>query len=175
MPGLIGREAAAPILFDAFARLGAPAALPQPPLGVLITSTAKLPPPLRRFAPAPLAGGNAQASLHILFPPDGARLDLSTTDGKPDPIPLKITGAVAPLTVFVNGNPVPPQDRGSLFFAPDGPGFSRVTVVDSTGATDSVVVRVADSASAGILQRRANAVVPAAFVKTLPGAIGAGQ
>ena len=156
MPGLIGRAAAAPILFDAFARMGtAPAALPRPPAGVLVTSTAKLPPPLKRFQPAPLAAGNAQASLHILFPPDGARLDLSTTDGKPDPIPLKITGAVAPLTLFVNGNPVPPQERGTLFFTPDGPGFSRVTVIDSTGATDSVFVRIEESASAKLLLRAA--------------------
>jgi penicillin-binding protein 1C len=162
VPGLIGREAAAPILFDAFARLGPPAAFPRPPAGVLIaSSSAKLPPPLRRFAPAPLDGEGTQASLHILFPPDGARLDPSTTDGKPDPIPLKITGAVTPLTVFVNGKPVPEQDRGALFFTPDGPGFSRVTVVDSVGATDSVVVRVADGSSAGMLLRRASALVSA--------------
>ncbi len=175
VPGLIGREAAAPVLFDAFARLGAPVALPKPPLGVLIASTAQLPPPLRRFAPAPLVGGSAQASLHILFPPDGARLDLSTTDGKPDPIPLKVTGAVAPLTVFVNGNPVPPQDRGNLFFAPDGPGFSRVTVVDSTGATDSVVVRVADPTADRIVLRRADATISAAPANMTPKVIGAGR
>ena len=53
VPGLIGREAAAPILFDAFARLGAPVALPRPPRGVLMTSNAKLPPPLRRFQAEP--------------------------------------------------------------------------------------------------------------------------
>jgi penicillin-binding protein 1C len=129
---------------------------------VLFASTAKLPPPLRRFAPAPLTSGITQASLHILFPPDGARLDLSSTDGKPDPVPLKITGAVAPLTVFVNGNPVSPQDRGTLFFKPDGPGFSRVTVVDATGATDSVVVRVDDEASARVSPPRLRALISAA-------------
>jgi penicillin-binding protein 1C len=150
-------------------------ALPGPPAGVLFASTARLPPPLRHFAPAPLAGENAQASLHILFPPDGARLDLSTTDDKPDPIPLKITGAVAPLTVFVNGNPVPPEDRGSLFFTPDGPGFSRVTIVDATGATDSVVVRIDDGASAGLVVRRVNAVIPAAPAQATRNAVGTGQ
>ena len=143
VPGLIGREAAAPILFDAFARLGPPAALPRPPAGVLTMSNAKLPPPLRRFRPG-LAGGASQASLHILFPPNGALLDLSATEGKPDPVPLKLTGAVAPLTVFVNGVPAFPQQRGSAFFTPDGPGFSRVTVIDGAGATDSVVVRIGE-------------------------------
>jgi penicillin-binding protein 1C len=162
VPGLIGREAAAPILFDVFARLGPLVAPPRMPPGVLIAATAKLPPPLRRFAPASSEPGTTQASLHILFPPDGARLDLSTTDGKPDPVPLKVTGAVPPLSVFVNGNPLPAQGRGSLFFTPDGPGFSRVTVVDASGATDSVVVRVGDSTSAVSLISRAE-IAPAAI------------
>jgi penicillin-binding protein 1C len=159
VPGLIGREAAAPILFDAFARLGAPAALPLAPSGVLTASNGQLPPPLRRFQSAPLAGGDTQASLHILFPPDGARLDLATTDGKPDPIPVKLTGAVEPLTVFVNGSPLPPQQRGTLFFTPSGPGFARVTVIDSTGATASVVVRLADSASAELSPPHAGVII----------------
>jgi penicillin-binding protein 1C len=146
VPGLIGRSAAAPILFDAFARIGAPpAALPRPPAGVLMTSNARLPPPLRRFQPGRFAGETSRPPLHIIFPPDGARLDLATTDGRPDPIALKITGAVAPLTVLVNGVPAP-EGRGSLFFQPQGPGFSRVTVVDASGATDSVLVRVDDGA-----------------------------
>ena len=52
VPGLIGRAAAAPILFDAFARTGKlPAALPRPPNGALVAATAKLPPPLQRFRP----------------------------------------------------------------------------------------------------------------------------
>jgi penicillin-binding protein 1C len=174
VPGLIGREAAAPLLFDAFGRLGPLAALPQPPPGVLFASTARLPVPLRHFAPAPLAGENTQASLHILFPPDGARLDLSTTDSKPDPIPLKITGAVAPMTVFVNGNPAPPEGRGALFFTPGGPGFARVTVVDATGATDSVVVRIDDGASAGLVVRRVSTVIPAPAQAT-QNAVGTGR
>ena len=52
VPGLTGRTAAAPILFDAFARSGKlPAALPAPPHGALFATNAKLPPPLRRFRP----------------------------------------------------------------------------------------------------------------------------
>jgi penicillin-binding protein 1C len=149
VPGLIGRVAAAPILFETFARLlTPPAALAHAPVGVLVTTSAKLPPPLKRFAPGDLAGGT-QPRLHILFPPDGARLELATTDGKPNPVPLKITGASAPLTVLVNGMPVlgtssgqsSGQSRGN-FFRPAGPGFARVTVIDAAGATDSVVVRL---------------------------------
>jgi penicillin-binding protein 1C len=52
VPGLIGRMAAAPILFDAFARTGKlPSALAKPPKGALVVSNAKLPLPLRRFRP----------------------------------------------------------------------------------------------------------------------------
>jgi len=142
--GLIGRAAAAPILFDAFARLlTLPAALPRAPAGVLVANSAKLPPPLRHFAPGDLAG-STQPKLHILFPPDGARLELATTDGKPDPVPVKVTGANAPLTVLVNGMPVAEDSRGH-FFRPPGPGFARVTVIDAAGAADSVVVRLNES------------------------------
>jgi penicillin-binding protein 1C len=152
VPGLVGREAAAPILFDAFAHLGAPSSLPRAPAGVVFASNGKLPPPLRQFQPGRLAGATAAPPLRIMFPPDGARLDLTETDGKPDPVALKVTGAVAPLTVLVNGVPVAGEGMGgrlgngtsALFFNPAGPGFSRVTVMDASGAAASVVVRVDD-------------------------------
>jgi penicillin-binding protein 1C len=51
-PGIVGRTAAAPILFDAFARTGKlPAALQRPPKGTLVATNAKLPLPLRRYRP----------------------------------------------------------------------------------------------------------------------------
>lgn len=145
VPGLVGRIAAAPILFDAFARLGgAPAELPRPPKGVLSAPTAKLPPPLRRFRQAPFTGATARSTLQILYPPSGARIDVSSVAGKPDVVPVKVTGAIAPLTVLVNGVPVSKHGPSDLFFQPDGPGFSRITVMDATGATASVVVRIDD-------------------------------
>jgi penicillin-binding protein 1C len=145
VPGLVGREAAAPILFDVFARLGTSAPLPHAPKGVLVTTNAKLPPPLRHFQSGQFAGEAAQASLHILYPPDGVRLDIG--NGSADIVPLKVTGATAPLTVLVNGVPVETEGRGALFFKPDGPGFSRVTVIDSAGGSASVTVRVDDGST----------------------------
>jgi len=163
VPGLVGRIAAAPILFDAFARLPPPpAALPRTPDGVLVTTSARLPPPLRHFQPGDRAAAAAPARLHILFPPDGARLELRTTDNKPDPVPVKVTAAVVPLTVLVNGVPARDQPRGSLFFQPAGPGFARVTVIDASGAADSVVVRVEDAASARSAVQAAAAACPVA-------------
>ena len=146
VPRLIGRSAAAPILFDAFARLPVPPApLPRAPAGVVLTTTAKLPPPLKHFVPGERGVANAESRLHILFPPDGARLELTASGSKPDPLPLKVTGAVAPLTILVNGAPASAQPRGTLFFQPDGPGFARVTVIDGSGAADSVQVRLDDA------------------------------
>ena len=68
---------------------------------------------------------------------------MRASDGKPDPVALKIAGGVGPLTVLVNGVPVAAQaGRRTLFFEPDGPGFVRLTVMDAKGATDSVMVRL---------------------------------
>ena len=149
VPRLVGRNAAAPILFDAFARLQiSPAPMPRAPDGVVITTSARLLPPLKHFAPRDHAGEAALNRVHILFPPDGARLELASAGDKPNPVPLKVTGAIAPLTVLVNGVPARAQLRGTLFFQPEGPGFARVTVIDGAGATDSVVVRLDDRGSA---------------------------
>ena len=78
MPGLVGRSAAAPILFDAFARMpGLPAALPKAPKGVVFATNNRLPLPLQRFRPGVLPGDNADAAPRIMFPPNGARLELA--------------------------------------------------------------------------------------------------
>jgi penicillin-binding protein 1C len=149
VPGLIGREAAAPILFDAFARLSTPPTpLPRAPEGVMMTTTAKLPPPLQHFPPDNRVGATVQNGLRILFPPDGAQLELRMNDRVPALVPLKVAGAVAPLTVLVNGMPALAQPAGALLFRPKGPGFTRVTVIDGAGTVDSVVVRFEDGRSA---------------------------
>ena len=145
VPGLIGRVAAAPILFDAFARSGqGTAPLPPAPKGVLFASTAKLPLPLRHFRPnGAVASDNGAPPLRITYPPNNARVELAVSDGKPDPLALKIAGGVEPLTVLVNGLPTPARaDRRTLLVDPDGPGFVRLTVIDAKGAVDSVMVRL---------------------------------
>ncbi len=142
VPGLYGRGSAAPILFDAFSRTGVtPAPLAHAPKGVVFASTNKLPPPLQRFVPDGAVGATSEPP-RIMFPPDGARIELAK-GATPDPVALKIFGGAAPLTVMVNGVPLPPQgSRHTVFFEPDGPGFVRLTVMDARGATDSVSVRL---------------------------------
>ena len=146
-PGLIGREAAAPILFDAFERLGREIEPIRPPTGVLKASvTADLPPPLRHLrkdAPKTLAATETPA-LKIAFPPDGAVIDLDLNDGARDTkLALKALGGAPPFTWFVNGEPVAEPDlRRQSAWKPDGAGFARVSVVDAKGASDAVVVRL---------------------------------
>ncbi len=146
VPGLVGRSAAAPILFDAFARTGKiPAALPKPPRGVLIASNAKLPPPLRRFRPLGelIRSGNDQAP-HIQFPLNGSRIDVDHSEGgRNAAMPVKVAGGVLPLTVMINGVSAGDIDsRRQRLIDPPGPGFARLTVIDAMGAADTVVIRV---------------------------------
>jgi penicillin-binding protein 1C len=145
VPGLTGRLSAAPVLFDAFSRAGKlPAPLPAAPKGTLLAPTAKLPPPLQRFAAAALTADNREAQPRIMFPPDGARLELATDEsGRLEPIPVKVAGGTGALTMLVNGLPLStPPGRRTLFFQPEGPGFVRLTVIDTRGTIDSVAVRL---------------------------------
>jgi penicillin-binding protein 1C len=142
--GLAGRTAAAPILFDAFARGPQLLEILPPPPGALIATTAKLPPPLQRFAPNAVAALGLTPPVHIVFPPNGASLELSSLAGdEPDPLPIKIAGGTPPMTVLLNGMPLDAKRNGrSLLFEPEGPGFVRLTVTDANGAADSVLVRL---------------------------------
>jgi penicillin-binding protein 1C len=145
-PGIVGRTAAAPILFDAFARTGKlPAALPKPPKGTLIASNAKLPLPLRRYRPiGELVRTDGERAPHIQFPLDGSRIDASGGDGaSSSTMPVKVAGGVLPITMLVNGVSVGELDnrRQRLIDSP-GPGFARLTVIDAKGVADTVVVRI---------------------------------
>ena len=146
VPGLIGRTAAAPILFDAFARTGKlPAALPKPPKGVLLASNAKLPLPLRRFRPlGELVRTGGEQAPHIQFPLNGSRIDVAGAAGAPpSAMPVKVAGGVLPITMLVNGVSVGEIDgRRQRLVDPPGPGFARLTVIDATGAADTVVIRI---------------------------------
>jgi penicillin-binding protein 1C len=147
VPGLVGRQAAAPILFDAFARLGGEPESIAPPPNVLFATSATLPPPLRHLrkdAPKTIAA-TMSAPLRIAYPPDGARIDLGFA-GRPEaasPLALKAMGGVPPLVWLVNGAPVTqPALRRQAAWSADGAGFARVSVMDASGATDSVMIRI---------------------------------
>jgi penicillin-binding protein 1C len=144
--GLIGRSAAAPILFDAFARSGKlPMALPKPPKGALLASNVKLPLPLRRFRPlGELVRTGGDQALHIQFPLDGSRISVDRSEGTAAAeMPVRVAGGVLPITMLVNGTAVGEIDgRRQRLIDPPGPGFARLTVIDAAGAADTVVVRI---------------------------------
>jgi penicillin-binding protein 1C len=146
VPGLVGRTAAAPILFDAFARTGKlPAALPKPPKGALLASNAKLPLPLRRFRPlGELVRTGGEQAPHIQFPLNGSRIDAAGSGNAPfSAMPVKVAGGVLPMTMLVNGVSAGEIDsRRQRLVDPPGPGFVRLTVIDAVGAADTVVVRI---------------------------------
>jgi penicillin-binding protein 1C len=146
VPGLVGRTAAAPILFDAFARTGKlPVPLPKPPKGVLMASNARLPLPLRRFRPlGELVRTGSEQAPHIQFPLNGSRIDVDRSgDGQVSAMPVKVAGGVLPMTMLVNGASVGEIDgRRQRLVDPPGPGFARLTVIDATGAADTVVIRI---------------------------------
>jgi penicillin-binding protein 1C len=147
VPGLVGREVAAPILFDAFARLGGRREPLAEPPHVLKASTANLPPPLRhlrRDAPKTIAAA-AETSLKLAYPPQGAEVDLGLGEGEAAAtgLALKAEGGVPPFTWLVNGVPIGrPESRRETTWMPDGAGFARVSVIDAKGASDSVMVRL---------------------------------
>lgn len=145
VPGLLARNTAAPLLFEAFARLGRePVPVAAPP-GRLIATTATLPPPLRhlrRDAPGTILATIA-APLRIAYPPDGAVIDLGFADGAGMALALKATGGAPPLTWLVNGRPVEQGViRRESAWQPDGAGFARLSVIDARGGADHVDVRL---------------------------------
>jgi penicillin-binding protein 1C len=145
-PGIVGRTAAAPILFEAFARTGKlPAPLPKAPKGTLVASNAKLPLPLRRYrAVGELVRTDGEQALRIQFPLNGSRIDAMAADGASfSAMPVKVAGGVLPIAMLVNGVSVGELDgRRQRLIDPPGPGFARLTVIDAKGAADTVVVRI---------------------------------
>ncbi len=137
VPGLTGRQAAAPILYDTFARITSkPVPLPAAPEGAIIASTSRLPIPLQRFG----RNDAAQDSLKIVFPPNGAELAMESDAA---PVFIKTSGGAGPFTLLVDSVPVGSAgSEKTIAWQPNGPGFVRLTVMDVNGAGDSVVIRL---------------------------------
>jgi penicillin-binding protein 1C len=142
-PGLVGRLAAAPILFDAFARLGERrTALPPPPPGAIRATGSELPPPLKRFREGgaeTAQGPYLEPRVLIAFPPDRSEVETELDA----PVQLKANGGVLPLTWLVNGTPITSDPRARhVTWQPDGPGFVKLSVIDAKGRVDRVTVRL---------------------------------
>ena len=110
-----------------------------------MASNAKLPLPLRRFRPlGELVRTGSEQAPHIQFPLNGSRIDASGSGAAQfSAMPVKVAGGVLPMTMMVNGVAAGEIDsRRQRLVDPPGPGFVRLTVIDATGAADTVVVRI---------------------------------
>lgn len=145
VPGLLARNTAAPLLFEAFARLGREPVPVIAPSGRLEATTSDLPPPLRHLrkdAPKNIMA-TISAPLRIAFPPDMAVIDLGVSDGSMQSLALKASGGVPPFTWIVNGKPIAQGLlRRETLWQPDGAGFARLSVIDARGGADHVNVRL---------------------------------
>ncbi len=145
VPGIAGVTTAAPILFEAFARSGLPImSMPERPVGLVIRKSNQLPFAMRKFRPAGavLQTVGAPRAPEIVFPPDGARVDLGETEaGQMRPLVLKLQGGTAPYRWIANGRPLERTTRRrNASWSPDGPGSSVLTVIDALGRAASVRV-----------------------------------
>ena len=143
--GLSGVVSAAPILFDAFDRLGPKRTplRPRPPDTIVAANTAALPPPLRHFRDPVQPTVIDRDTPEIAYPQDGVLVDLGIKDGDPSPLVIKVRNGAPPFTYFVNGAPIAraPFARSETW-QPDGPGFVTLSVVDKDGRSDRVTVFV---------------------------------
>ena len=140
--GLSGIASAAPILFEAFDRLGTPTVpLRAAPAGALIASNSELPEPLRRFRHPDDQKVARDAAPEIAFPGDGVDLDLGLSAGHDRPLVVKVRNGTPPFTFFANGAPFAhsPFARQESWM-PDGPGFVTLSVIDAEGRSDRVKV-----------------------------------
>ncbi|MEY9324773.1 penicillin-binding protein 1C [Sinorhizobium fredii] len=148
VPGLTGYGAAAPILFEGFAKAGiAITPLPEAPAGAIRLVQADLPIGQRRFSMT--ANGLPSTSIReaapqIVFPPEGARVDLGAAVGQTmTPLTLKLQGGRAPFRWLANGQPLPDVTRRRVSqWLPDGGGYSTLTVIDALGRASTVRVFV---------------------------------
>ncbi|MGL5446032.1 MAG: penicillin-binding protein 1C [Rhabdaerophilum sp.] len=146
VPGLVGRKSAAPILFEAFQRIGLSPGLPSRPKEAIIARTADLPPPLRHLrsdVPKTILAATRQA-LQIAYPPDGAKLDLGSLAEGGDPVlTLKLQGGAPPFTLLLNGLPAGESlTRRTIPLPAPGRGFSEIAVIDRHGETRRVGIRL---------------------------------
>lgn len=126
--GFTGREAALPLLFDAFDALRAEGAAPQ------AIAPAAAPAALQTLEAEPGAGPR------LLFPPNGASLNV---DGfGPQSRGLALAAVGERLSWYVEGRPLNPTPQGDVIWRPAAPGFYRIVVVAPDGRRAEARVRV---------------------------------
>ncbi len=130
VPGAFGAELAAPILFEAFARLkpGLDPLGPPPP-GTLLPAGAALPAPLREFRPRDAVFAGPDDGPVLAFPPDGAVID---TGGAA--LVVRVRDGRAPFTWLANGRALRIGTSAREVELPlTGPAYLSLAVIDADG------------------------------------------
>ncbi|MGI9524049.1 MAG: penicillin-binding protein 1C [Hyphomicrobiaceae bacterium] len=143
-PGLLGRTAAGPLLFDAFARLSRNRApLQKRPKAAFVRTGDHLPAALRRFsrdARISAAGIFLDQPPRIVFPPDRSEVDIGGLDQS---LLLKVSGGALPFTWLADGAPIATAIHlRHYLWSAHREGFVRLTMIDASGRTDRVTVRL---------------------------------
>lgn len=147
IPGISGYTSAAPILFEAFARARI-AFTPHKsaPAGAFRLSENELPPNLKRFSLTSTGLLNLSArepAPQIVYPPEGARIELGLETGEAMPLSLKLQGGRPPFRWLANGRALDETTRRRTYlWQPDGAGYSTLTVIDAVGRAATVRVFV---------------------------------
>lgn len=139
VPGAFGADVAAPILFQAFARL-TPALTPQPPAprATLLVSNAQLPMPLQHFRARGAAFAPDAKGPKVTFPPDGSEVELL-----PEGLLVRVDGGTAPYTWLANDTPVAIAVLADLAMLETlDTGFVTLSVIDAKGRSAHVTVRL---------------------------------
>ncbi|SFB27109.1 penicillin-binding protein 1C [Rhizobium sp. NFR07] len=147
VPGIAGYQTAAPILFEAFSRSGVPITPhPSAPPGAVRLAQTDLPIGQRRFAITAsglVRASSREAAPQIVYPPEGAKVDLGALSGDISPLVLKLQGGRPPFRWLANGKPLADLSRRRINqWLPEGAGFSTLTVIDSAGRAATVRVFV---------------------------------
>ncbi|MEI4484682.1 penicillin-binding protein 1C [Frigidibacter sp. MR17.14] len=133
VPGAFGGDLAAPLMVEAFGRLGT-VARPAPPPGTLILPNDRLPLPLRHFAPR----GEASDAPKLAFPPSGA--EVAVPRGQ---LVAKVRDGTPPFTWLANGRPVlAASPEREVVLPAEGPGFLSLSVIDAAGRASGVELRL---------------------------------
>jgi penicillin-binding protein 1C len=126
--GLTGRDAALPLLFDAADLIDAPKSAPRPiaPQG----------------APEALQDLEAaEAGPQLIFPPDGATVQVETVG--PTARGLALSARGEDLSWYVEGQPLAADAvSGRVIWKPPSAGFYRISVVDPAGREAAATVRI---------------------------------
>ena len=147
IPGISGYQTAAPILFEAFGRTGlAIEPLEKAPPGAVRLAQSELPASLKRFSHTRtglIAFSTAEPAPQIVYPPEGAEVELGLDGDDSLPLALKLQGGRPPFRLLANGEALPEALRKrNIQWQPRGAGFSTLTVIDALGRAASVRVFV---------------------------------